>query len=130
MSKKPSSGIIRLQNISDEKLSDARQLRQEMTMAETELWRQLRNRKLEGHKFRRQQIVEGFITDFYCERAKLALEIDGGIHSEKRQIELDLHREKVFSARGIKTIRIQNNEVVNDLAATLNKIKQTCQGRI
>lgn len=130
MSKKLSSGIIRLQNISEEKLSDARQLRQKMTLAEKELWQQLRNRKLEGYKFRRQQIVQGFIADFYCEKAKLALEIDGGIHLEKGQIEIDIHREKVFSDRGIKTLRIQNNDVIDDLASTLSKIKQACQDRV
>jgi len=130
VSKKLSSGIIRLQNISEEKLSDARQLRQKMTLAEKELWQQLRNRKLEGYKFRRQQIVQGFIADFYCEKAKLALEIDGGIHLEKGQIEIDIHREKVFSDRGIKTLRIQNNDVIDDLASTLSKIKQACQDRV
>jgi very-short-patch-repair endonuclease len=130
MNKKFSSGIVRLQRIRNEKLDDARNLRQSMTKEESLLWERLRNRKLSGLKFRRQQIIEGFITDFYCETAKLAVEIDGGIHDEAEKKKVDIHREKVFHARGIDTLRIKNFEVTIEIEATLQKIKFNCENRL
>lgn len=124
-----STGLIRLQRIGGAKLADARTLRRNMTGAETKLWEHLRNRNLGGFKFRRQQIVEGFIADFYCETAKLALEIDGSVHSEKAQMEIDELREKVFGARGILTFRIGNKEVEDDLTAVLLRIRHSCDSR-
>jgi len=127
--KSSSSGLVRLQRTSNEKLTDARALRQAMTPAEAKMWEYLHNRKLGGVKFRRQQIVEGFITDFYCETAKLAVEIDGGIHSEEEVKQADEHRDKVFQARGIQTLRIRNEDVLNNLDETLKKIKLSCSYR-
>lgn len=60
----------------------ARELRQPQTLAELELWKHLRNRQLEGIKFRRQYPLGRFIVDFYCPQAKLAIEIDGDTHAE------------------------------------------------
>jgi very-short-patch-repair endonuclease len=121
------SGLIRLQRVSGNKLSNARLLRQTMTEAETLLWEQLRNRKLGGFKFRRQQIVEGFITDFYCEAAKLAVEVDGGIHDEEEQKKYDEHRTKVFKACGIISLRIRNTDVQNKMPFVINRIKESCE---
>jgi len=126
---KKSSGLIRLQKVQQEKLSDSRELRRNMTDTEVILWQELRNRRLCGFKFRRQQVIEGFVTDFYCEISKLAVEIDGGIHAEKEQKEIDEHREKVFQARGIKTIRFQNNAVAKSLSTVLEKISEECKIR-
>jgi very-short-patch-repair endonuclease len=127
---KMSSGVIRLQNVTEEKLSDARDLRQNMTSAEQILWECLRNRKCGGLKFRRQQVIEGFVADFYCEKAKLVVEADGGIHSEENQKELDEHREKVFKLRGIATIRFSNNSLINHTSDALENIESTCKQRI
>jgi very-short-patch-repair endonuclease len=129
MNKKPSSGLVRLQRVTKEKLIDARLLRQNLTPAEAVLWKELRNRNLGNLKFRRQQIVEGFITDFYCEKAKLAIEIDGRIPMEEEIMEADEHREKVFQARGIQTYRIKNEDVLKKLDATLEEIKAVCFSR-
>jgi very-short-patch-repair endonuclease len=124
------SGIVRLQRIDEKKLSDARDLRRNMTSEEILLWKRLRNRKLAGLKFRRQQIIEGFIADFYCEEVKLAVEIDGSIHDTENQKEIDCHRDKVFAARGIFTLRIKNDEVVSNINATFIKIKHMCDCRL
>jgi hypothetical protein len=75
------------------------------------LWARLRGKNLLGIKFRRQQIIEGFIADFYCEAAKLAIEIDGGIHSTQEQKALDEHRRKVFEARGLRELRFSNTQI-------------------
>jgi len=127
---KMSSGVIRLQNVTEEKLSDARDLRQNMTTAEQILWESLRNRKCGGFKFRRQQVIEGFVADFYCEMAKLVVEADGGIHWDENQKEIDEHREKVFQLRSIKTIRFPNDMVQNNLNEVLATIELTCKQRI
>lgn len=126
---KMSSGVIRLQNVTEQKLSDARDLRQNMTPAEQILWDNLRNRQCGGFKFRRQQVIEGFVADFYCEKAKLVVEVDGGIHSEESQKELDEHRDKVFQSRNIKTIRFPNNMVQNNLNDVLANIELSCKQR-
>jgi very-short-patch-repair endonuclease len=60
--------------------SIAHNLRQNSTEAEQILWKQLRNRKIENMKFRRQHAIMHFVADFYCHEAKLIIEVDGGIH--------------------------------------------------
>ena len=75
--------IIRGQNVRADKLSIAKRLRREMTPAERALWRALRRNALDGLHFRRQQVIEGFIVDFYCDAVKLAIEIDGKPHEEQ-----------------------------------------------
>jgi very-short-patch-repair endonuclease len=120
------TGLTRLQRVSEKKLRTARTLRGEMTTAEKALWEQVRGRKCGGFKIRRQQVVEGFFADFYCENAKLAIEIDGGVHANPEQREIDRHREKVFQARGIKTIRFGNDEVLGSIKAVLDKIIAEC----
>src|SRR5258707_1243130 len=53
-----------------------------MTPAERRLWKALRRNALDGLHFRRQQVIEGYIADFYCDAAKLAIELDGAVHQE------------------------------------------------
>jgi hypothetical protein len=62
------SGVTALQHVDDFKKGQARWLRKEgSTAAERILWERLRDRRVAGLKFRRQQVIDGFITDFYCE---------------------------------------------------------------
>jgi very-short-patch-repair endonuclease len=117
------SGLIFLQKIADHKMHQARQLRKKMTAAERILWQQLRNRQVIGLKFRRQQVIKGFIADFYCEELKLAVEVDGPIHDKKEQVEYDANRDKVFTARGIRIMRISNDMVLNKMTEVLETIK-------
>jgi len=93
-----------------------------MTEAEQALWVHLRTKKLSGLKFRRQQIIEGFIADFFCEELRLVIEIDAGIHQTKEQKEIDEHRREVFKARGLREIRFSNEEVLNRMPRVLEKI--------
>jgi very-short-patch-repair endonuclease len=71
-------------------LQAARELRHPQTPAEQKLWSRLRNRQLNGFKFRRQHPIDRFIIDFYCDEAKLCIEVDGDSHAE--QIEYDQAR--------------------------------------
>jgi very-short-patch-repair endonuclease len=96
-----------------------------MTPAETILWKELRTNKLNGLHFRRQQIIDGYIADFYCHQHELIVEIDGGIH--ERQTVSDADREEYLSARGFQIIRFTNDEVSKDLKGVLQKIVEACK---
>lgn len=115
------TGIIPGQRVTKEKLERARELRRDMTPAEKILWQELRADKLGAH-FRRQQIIAGFIVDFYCHRAALVVEVDGDVHD--LQQEEDARREKALSELGLRTIRFRNDEVVRKLSAVVGKIKE------
>jgi very-short-patch-repair endonuclease len=117
------SGVVFLQYVTDEKIHQSRNLRRNMTDAESILWEWLRNRKIAGMKFRRQQVIEGFIADFYCEAAKLVIEVDGNVHDTKNQIEIDKHRREVFEARGLTELRFKNEEIHFDISKVIAKIK-------
>jgi very-short-patch-repair endonuclease len=124
------SGVVFLQKVTCEKVEFSRKMRSEMTEAEAVLWEQLRNRKLGGFKFRRQQIVEGFIVDFFCEEAKLVVEVDGGIHDSEEQKKIDKHRCEVFKIRGLVEIRFKNEEIFMNLGSILQSISKTVNSRV
>jgi len=79
---------------------------------------------LNGLHFRRQQIIDGFIADFYCHAARLVIEVDGEIHQQ--QAEYDAERSKVLSARGVRLLRIRNVEVRQNLNNILVRISKAC----
>jgi very-short-patch-repair endonuclease len=78
-----------------------------MTSAEKILWQELRPNKLGVH-FRRQQIIAGFIVDFYCHKAGMVVEVDGDIHD--LQQEEDARREKVLSEMGLRIVLFGGEE--------------------
>src|SRR5260221_12822613 len=86
-------------------LDFARSMRRNRTSTENILWQNLRGRKLEGLKFRRQQHLEGFIVDFYCDQSKLVVEVDGEIHNSNEQKQFDQLRTEFLEEFGIKVIR-------------------------
>ena len=96
--------------VAPEKLEAARQFRKQPTPNEAEAWEWLRDRRMLGLKWRRQQVIEGFIADFYCAGHHLALEIDGGIHQTDEAIEYDQIRDNIFAQKGIKTLRVSNED--------------------
>lgn len=97
-----------------------------MTPAEKTLWEELRANKL-GVYFRRQQVIQGFIVDFYCHGAGLVVEVDGDIHDLQK--EEDERREKVLSALGLKIVRFRNDEVIENLALAVGRIKEQLKPR-
>lgn len=112
--------IIPGQRVTKEKLHRARELRSEMTPAEKLLWQELRANKLGVH-FRRQQIIAGFIVDFYSHSAGLVIELDGGIHRKQKQD--DSERENALKEMGLRVIRFRNEEIIDNIPNTLNKIR-------
>ena len=121
MSKK---GIITGQKIDPAKLEQAKALRRHMTPAEKRLWSALRRNQLDGFHFRRQQIIDGFIVDFYCHAAGLVVEVDGPVHEGQK--EYDAERDRVLAARGLRILRFRNQEVMNDLEGVLACIRAAC----
>ena len=121
------SGVILLQRTSPEKIDQARTLRKNMTEAEQALWQKLRGSKLFGLKFRRQQIIEGFIAAFFCHAVKLVIEVDGSIHDNEEQKRTDTHRREVFAARGLRELRFRNEEVLENSADVLKRITSACE---
>jgi len=107
----PVKNIIPGQRVTKERLQRAKELRREMTPAEKILWQEVRAKKL-GVRFRRQQVIQGFIVDFYCHKAALVIEVDGDVHD--LQQEEDARREKVLSALGLRVVRFGNDEVVRE----------------
>jgi len=116
----PVKNIIPGQRVTKEKLQRAKELRREMTPAEKILWEQLRANKLGVH-FRRQQVIAGFIVDFYCHRSGLVVEVDGDIHD--LQQEEDARREEVLKGMGLTIVRFRNEEVIKDIDSVVGNIK-------
>ena len=100
--------VIRSQWVNPEKLELAKSFRKDPTETEEKVWQLLRNRKIKNLKWRRQQVIDGFIADFYCAELNVVLEVDGSVHNTAEAKEYDEIRSLVFESRGIKTIRIKN----------------------
>lgn len=119
----PVKNIISGLRVTKEKIERAKQLRHEMTPAEKILWEELRANKLGAH-FRRQQVIAGFIVDFYCHKFALVVEIDGEIHDFQQ--EEDTRREQALREMGMKVIRFKNEELLSETKrlVVLKKIKE------
>jgi methylmalonyl-CoA mutase cobalamin-binding domain/chain len=106
-----------------------RELRKEATEPEKLMWTLLRNRGLDGAKFRRQHPHKGYVLDFYCHAAKLAIELDGSGHLEEDQIHHDEERTKILEEDGIKVLRFWNSELSNDTETVLGEIWEALDER-
>jgi very-short-patch-repair endonuclease len=90
---------------------------------ERKLWFQLRDRRLDGFKFRRQVAIGSYIADFCCESAHLIVELDGGQHAE-RSAE-DAKRTATLEAQGYLVLRFWNNDVLENMDGVLQTILET-----
>lgn len=103
--------------------SRARAHRQAMTPTEIVLWRALRANRFHGLRFRRQHPFGPYILDFYCERAKLAVEVDGGIHQQEDQMMRDAARDAWAAQQGVRTLRLPARLVLENIDAVLGLIR-------
>ena len=103
-------------------VSYARRLRREQTDAERLLWGHLRDRRLNGFKFRRQAPSAPFIVDFFCVERGLVVELDGSQHGEDRALKYDARRTVVLNAKGLRVVRFWNEDVLKDLRGVLDMI--------
>ncbi|RWC02302.1 MAG: endonuclease domain-containing protein [Mesorhizobium sp.] len=96
-----------------------RSMRRESTEAEDRLWHELRGRRLDRIKFRRQVPIGRFIADFVCAEARLIVEIDGSQHADSNH---DRIRDAELKARGFRVLRFWNDDVLRDLNAVCDTI--------
>ena len=118
--------IVKGQKVTEGKVILSRQMRENMTPTETVLWERLRANRLAGLKFRRQQIIDGFIADFYCHAAGLVVEVDGPIHNPA----YDAERDRILGARKLIVLRFTNEQVAKDIEGVLEQIKNLAQARL
>ena len=97
---------------SRERLSKAQRLRRDPTDAERKLWSALRNRQLEGAKFRKQQPIGPFIVEFACQEHRLIIEADGGQHAENVS---DAKRTAFLESKGYRVLRFWNTDILTNL---------------
>jgi very-short-patch-repair endonuclease len=128
---KPSEGEIHVHKppTLDRLLENARRMRSFAPDAEKRLWRMLRNRRLAGFKFRRQVPMGNYIVDFYCHDAKLAVEADGGQHSEPQNKSLDEKRTAYLGSLGIRVVRFWDNDVLKETDAVLRQVFRELTGK-
>lgn len=101
----------------------ARDNRNHATNAEKVLWSAIRGRQIAGKKFLRQHVVGDYIADFICEESGLIIEVDGGYHSEPRQLEDDNIRTARLEEMGFHVIRFTNDEVLFDYERVIEEIE-------
>lgn len=121
-------GVGRMSRVSEQprfhrdNVPAARRLRRLATESEELLWSRLRGRQLNRLKWRRQHPIGPFVVDFYCEWARLAVEIDGGVHSIPAVALRDRDRQAWLEAEGIRVVRVSSEQVLVDLEGVLTLI--------
>jgi very-short-patch-repair endonuclease len=93
----------------------SKELRRNSTDAERRLWSKLKLRQLNGFQFYRQRIIVNYIVDFYCPKAKLVIEVDGGQHYYGKTQEKDLKRDVYLRSIGLKVLRFSDREVLTNI---------------
>lgn len=97
-----------------------RDLRKKTTNTEEMLWNKLRRKNL-GHKFKRQFSIDNYVVDFYCPDKKLAIELDGEIHKQRKIY--DESRTRYLRAYGVSEIRFTNVKIIENLGDVVEQIK-------
>jgi len=100
----------------------SRKLRKDITDTENLLWSKLRRKQLNGYQFYRQKIIGNYIVDFYCPKAKLIVELDGGQHYTNNGKQRDRIRDDYLVSLGLKVIRFSDREIFENLNGVLEKI--------
>jgi len=97
-------------------------LRTNVTDAEKKLWSKLRRRQLRGHQFYRQKIIGRYIVDFYCLKANLVIELDGGQHYSEIGKANDKTRDDALAELGIKVLRFSDRDVFENIGGVMERI--------
>ena len=107
-----------------EKIIKRKYLRTNGTSAEAVLWLSLKNKQLDGRRFRRQFSIGDFIIDFYCPKEKLGIELDGADHFTEFGIKYDEQRTDRLNKMGIKILRFENDLIFKRHESVLSSIKE------
>lgn len=106
---------------SAQKIAAATARRRQPTKSERALWNRLKNRKLDGYLFEQEVQILGWFVDFYCQEAKLAVEVDGSSHRTRRAS--DSRRDDVLQANGYRIFRVEAYDVMKDIETVVAKIR-------
>jgi very-short-patch-repair endonuclease/ribosomal protein S18 acetylase RimI-like enzyme len=101
----------------------AKEQRRIGTDVEELMWQQLRKRKLEGLKFRRQHPIGSYVADFYCHEKALVIELDGAVHQSPENKDYDKSRDQYLKEEGLQVLRFSNNDIYKNMLGVLQKIK-------
>lgn len=104
----------------------AKKLRRNATVGERILWFRLRNRKLDGHKFKRHHPIGRYVVDFVCTDKKLVIELDGSTHLSDEARKRDGNRQKYLEGNGYVIMRFWGDEVKDDIQGVLESIRVKC----
>jgi very-short-patch-repair endonuclease len=100
----------------------ARELRENQSEAEGQLWRRIRGRRLGGFKFVRQEPIRLYFADFVCREEKLIVEIDGATHSTDGERRRDAQGEEFLRERGYRISRFVNDEIYSNIDGVVETI--------
>jgi very-short-patch-repair endonuclease len=109
--------------IATKPLARSRALRRDSTEAEKRLWSILRNRNLDGRKFRRQVTIESYVVDFCCIAERLVIELEGEQHADARK-RYDDRRTRELVAHGYRVLRFWNSEVLQESEGVIQEISR------
>jgi len=101
-----------------------KELRSGGSLIEAIIWNHLKHRQAGGEKFRRQHSIGPYILDFYCPERNFAIEFDGQTHDSEKSQSYDAERTEYLKKFGIKILRIQNKEVLNNLEGVLKEVEK------
>ena len=93
-----------------------------MTDAENRLWYKLRRKQLKGHQFYRQKVIERYIVDFYCPKASLVIELDGGRHYSEEGRAKDAARDSFLSRLGLRVLRVSDRDIFENIDGVMGQI--------
>ena len=100
----------------------ARNLRNDSTLSEVLFWNKIKGKSILGYQFLRQKPIGNFIVDFYCNKLKLAIEIDGDSHGFEESIQNDKIKENHLSRLGVDLIRYSDQEVKINIVGVINHL--------
>lgn len=103
-------------------------LRKQSTPAERKLWGHLRAKRFRGIKFFRQFGIGPYVVDFYCPKARLAIEVDGDSHFRKGAKAYDLQRQRYIESFNVRVIRFLNSDIHENMDGVLQKIEVVIAG--
>ena len=101
--------------------SRAREMRHKPVAMEKLFWDEVRDRKLDGFKFRRQYLIGPYIVDFVCVEKKLIVELDGALHANR--VAYDMERDEFLGGAGYEVFRFRNEELADDIAMVMATIR-------
>ena len=105
-------------------------LRNNLTPAEATLWKHIKNKQIYNVQWRRQFSVGPYILDFYCPKAKLAIELDGKEHYTIEGDKYHCERDVFISSKGIKILRYENKDIWESFERVVEEINKELQHRI